>query len=608
MGRHGIFTFGHAVLLSVILSVLSGPALGPIFFNTRGRPFLPPNFSHPLGVDELGRDVLILLFESGKFSLAIGLAAAAPATLFGAVVGIASGYFRGRTDAVSKVLCDVFLLIPGLPLMIVVASYLKPGFRSIAPTIALLSWAGTARVVRASVMQVRGMPFIVATRALGVSHFHVMLRHVLPHVRQLVLARGCLAVSGAMLAEAGLSFLGLGDPIRSSWGTMLYNAFSHGAVVNGFYWWYLPPVFCISLTVLAFTLSGLAFEPAVPRSVPFQVRIRDGRDSTPCSELTASLICGQTDTQNVILSVWSLTVEFPESNDMHRRVLDHVDFCVREQEKVALIGESGSGKSLLLTTLLRLLPGDALVSGKILFRGRDLLQLSDRQMRELRRYRLAYVPQAAGNALNPVLSIGFQVAESICSNCRTSRSSAYAKANDFLHRMGIREVDLRRLDYPHRYSGGMKQRALLAMALAREADLLLVDEPTKGLDYKAKNELLNVLTEFRDEAILMVTHDLWFAERFADRIAVMTGSTVVEEASRKHFFSNPLHPYSQALLAALPSHGMKVALAPTPRNADRQKTGCPFHRECRHATGRCLERPPLFLRDGCVVRCWLYAS
>jgi len=161
---------------------------------------------------------------------------------------------------------DLFFLIPTLPLVIVLVAYLKPSIWNIIIAISLLGWAGTARVVRSRVLQIREMPFVMSARALGAGSFYIMLRHILPNISEVVFAKASLAVAGAMLTEAGLSFLGLGDPTQKSWGMMLHYAFTHGGIVNGYWWWYLPPVFCISFAVLGFVLLGYAGQEEGPES------------------------------------------------------------------------------------------------------------------------------------------------------------------------------------------------------------------------------------------------------------------------------------------------------------------------------------------------------
>ncbi|MCL6611744.1 MAG: ABC transporter ATP-binding protein [Peptococcaceae bacterium] len=310
---------------------------------------------------------------------------------------------------------------------------------------------------------------------------------------------------------------------------------------------------------------------------------------------------------SAVLRVNNLAVEFPAPAGVVRAV-DRVELAVREGEKVALIGETGSGKSVLLLALLRLLPAGARVLGEVWYRGKDLLGCSPDELRRMRGKELAYIPQGAGGALNPVLTVGIQVAEPMVVHLGLTRKESLRRAISLLDRLGIPEASRRAFEYPHQYSGGMKQRVLVAMGMAAEAKVLLADEPTKGVDWPRRDEILNLFLSLKEKTVLTVTHDLWFAERFSQRVAVMYAAQLVEVAPREDFFSRPLHPYAQALLAALPARGLKPLPGYAPANTSYGEPGCRFRGRCPRAFSRCLEEPPLFERNGRRVRCWFYAD
>jgi ABC-type dipeptide/oligopeptide/nickel transport system permease subunit len=249
---------GFLILLVFAVAAIVAPYLAPHDPWELGVPYLPPGKDHPLGTNDIGQDLLSELIFGARVSLLVGFFAAFLATVIGTAVGLLAGYLRGVVEEILMRLADVFLLIPGLPLVIVLIAYLKPCLTNLILTIALLGWAGTARVVRSRVLQVREMPFVMSARALGGGNLYVMLWHILPNTGGVVLAKAALAVAGALLTEAGLSFLGLGDPTQKSWGMMLHYAFTRGGIVNGYWWWYLPPVFCIAAAVLGFVLLGYA--------------------------------------------------------------------------------------------------------------------------------------------------------------------------------------------------------------------------------------------------------------------------------------------------------------------------------------------------------------
>ncbi len=229
-----------------------------------GKPFQKPSPQHPLGTNDIGQDILSELIYGARTSLLIGFTAAAIAILLGTLVGVVAGYAGGWVDAALMRLVDVVLVIPFLPLMILLAAYLGPGLLNIIGVIAALIWARPARVIRSQVLSLRHAAYIEAAEALGASFGRVLLRHVLPGVLPLALAQFILAASSSILIESSLAFLGLGDPLRKSWGTILYYAQARGAFLTGAWlWWVLPPGLLITLSVLGFALTGYALETLV---------------------------------------------------------------------------------------------------------------------------------------------------------------------------------------------------------------------------------------------------------------------------------------------------------------------------------------------------------
>ncbi len=223
--------------------------------------FEPPSASNPLGTDKWGRPMLGLLVAGARISLLVGLSATVGATLIGAAVGITAGYFGGRwLDGLLNGVTNWFLVLPWVPLAIVLASVLGRNLASIILVIALTSWAGTARVVRAQTLSVRERGFVERARALGASDGHIMGRHILPNVMPVITANAVLTVALSILSETTLSILGLGDPDALSWGRIIEEAFRNGALTAGWWWWLLPPGFAIVLVTLAFTMCGHALD------------------------------------------------------------------------------------------------------------------------------------------------------------------------------------------------------------------------------------------------------------------------------------------------------------------------------------------------------------
>lgn len=230
-----------------------------------GAPLAPPSLADPLGTDQAGRSVLLLVIWGARTSLTIGLLATALTMFIGGAIGIVAGHFQGATGRALMHLTDWFLALPGLPLAIALAAVLGQGDTSITVAIAVTAWTPAARLIRAQTLSVEARPFIERARALGAGHLRIMSRHVLPNVAPLLLVSATLTVASAVLAEATLTFLGLGDPAGVSWGSMLNQAFEQGAVTRGAWWYLLPPGVAILLVVLGFTLTGRAIERRINR-------------------------------------------------------------------------------------------------------------------------------------------------------------------------------------------------------------------------------------------------------------------------------------------------------------------------------------------------------
>lgn len=254
---------GTLILLFIILVAIFGPIIVPFSSTDLGNVedmLLPPSAHHWLGTDDMGRDVLANLMSGARISLLIGTMATLISMVIGTLVGIASGYFGKAVDNVLMRLTDFFLVIPWLPLMMVLAAILGTSIWNIILVIGITSWAGTARVVRSQTLSVKERQFVERTVSLGAGSWHIMLRHILPNVFPLIFANTVLIAATAILSETTLSFLGLGDPSRASWGMMLHYAFESGAASSNAYWYYLPPGICVVLVVLSFALMGYAFD------------------------------------------------------------------------------------------------------------------------------------------------------------------------------------------------------------------------------------------------------------------------------------------------------------------------------------------------------------
>jgi len=320
--------------------------------------------------------------------------------------------------------------------------------------------------------------------------------------------------------------------------------------------------------------------------------------------------------RGVLLSVEDLGVEFPRNGGTVRAATG-VSFTVGTGEAVALVGESGCGKSATALALFRLVPPPGrVVSGRVVFEGTDLLPLPDEAIRRFRGAGLAWVPQEPGAALNPVLTVGSQVVDVIRAHRAVPKREAWAEAVELLRRVGIPDPEQRAREYPHQYSGGMKQRALIAMALSARPKLLVADEPTTAVDPTLKLGILDLLRALRDErglSVLLITHDMGAVAALADRVLVMYAGRIVEEAGAQALFDDPRHPYTRGLLASVPridvARGDLPSIPGAVPDLAHLPPGCAFHPRCPEAMEICPRDAPRLVAagDGHQVRCWLHA-
>lgn len=260
MGMAGLIVLAIFVFVAIFAPLLaSACGLDPTCPST-GPQLQPPTLKYPLGTDDLGRSVLTLTIWGTRISMVVGLVATMMTVVIGSAVGLTAGYYGAWRETMLMRFTDWFLVIPFLPLAIVLASLLGPSFYTIIFVIGITSWPGTARVIRAQVLSLKTRPYVERARALGASDWHLVTRHILPNVGPLIFANTVLIVAVAILSESTLSFLGLGDPLHTSWGTILENAFGAGAPFAGNWWWVVPPGLAIVSVVLSFTMIGYALD------------------------------------------------------------------------------------------------------------------------------------------------------------------------------------------------------------------------------------------------------------------------------------------------------------------------------------------------------------
>ncbi len=521
-----------------------------------GRPLLRPSPGHPLGTDDLGVDIFSQLVYGSRISLAIGLGAAVLAVVVGLTVALVAGWRRGWVETVLMRITDVTLAFPFLPLVLVLAAFFGRGLIVTALVIGAVSWARPARVLWAQVLKLREYPHVQAARAMGATNTRCVCRHILTRLTPVTSAQFVRVANAAIISEAALAFLGLGDPNQASWGIMLANASSNNALLTGAWkWWMVPPGLALTLVVLGFAFTGYASEEwADPRlaSPTSRLRFLNSRRRRPAPGRAAQPAVAAPAT-GPILSVRDLVIAYDRSAPP---VVKGVSFDAERKRVTALVGESGSGKSTIVMALLGLLPGDPLVKGEATFEARKLLSAA--AAARVRGRNIGFVTQAAMNALNPAYTIHSQVTEA--AELTVAEDEARRRATELLEMVGLAARD--HGAYPHELSGGMRQRVVIAMALANRPDLLIADEPTTGLDLVTQASILRLLTDLKGRfglTVLLISHDVQMVMRVADELVILQDGCVVEQGPADTVATAPVQDYTRRLLnTRLSPLGVKV--------------------------------------------------
>ncbi|MGW4214437.1 dipeptide/oligopeptide/nickel ABC transporter permease/ATP-binding protein [Lentzea sp. NPDC004789] len=533
----------------IVLFGLLGPLLTGDPATIRDIGLTPPGGEHLLGTTLTGQDVLAQLAHATRGSLWIGVLVGVMATVLSGIFGIAGAYAGGVVDEAFSLFSNVMLVIPGLPLVIVVAGFVpadRRGTWTIALVLAITGWAAAARVLRAQTLSLRNRDYVAAARVSGEKTWRVICVEILPNLLPVLASQFVFAVVLAILSEAGLSFLGLGAANSSTLGTMLYYAQNGFALQRQAWWWFVPPGLIIALFGGALALINFSIDEVV------NPRLRDrARRERDVVALDAEIAPAEPD---AVLTVRNLNVVYQTATPVH--AVKDVSLTLRRGEILGLAGESGCGKTTLAYAINRLhRPPAEVTSGSVRFEDVDVLALGPEELREFRWVRLSMVFQGAMNSLNPVTPIRAQLQDVL----RTHRPAMStldrdARCAEVLRLVG---VDPSRLGaYPHELSGGMRQRVMIAMALLLDPQVMIMDEPTTALDVLVQREILNEIKRLRDElgfAVVFITHDLPLLLELSDRIAVMRDGEVVEHAPAEEIYLRPRHPYTRQLLASFPS-------------------------------------------------------
>jgi peptide/nickel transport system permease protein len=602
------------------------------------QPGLGPSGAHWFGTTAYGQDILSQLIWGTRQSLIIAFAVGALATCISVIVGVSAAYLRGAWDGALSLVTDVLLVIPVFPLIIVIAAYLKSaGTVMMIIVLGALGWSYGARQLRSQALSLRDRDFLEAARVRGERRGYTIVMEILPTMTSLIVASFLGTAVYAVLTAAGLQFVGLGNPNMQSWGTMLYWAENNEALGAGMPLWALVPGVCVALLGAALALLNYAFdEISNPALRPVRTRAQrarrlaptPGRPGTGSDRREGPLLptpgpqpgLGQATPGHPgprgqpLLSVRQLSVAYATDSGLVRAV-DGVDLDLAPGEFLAIVGESGCGKSTLLFALARLLNPPAMITGGTIdFKGHNMVDMTEKRLRYVRWQEYSVVMQSAMNALNPVMTVAQQMADVCRAHTEMTSAEIDQRSREVLRLVSIDPVHLN--SYPHQLSGGMRQRAMIAMALLFTPDLVIMDEPTSALDVVAQRSLMVQVKELQKQlgfAVIFVTHDMSLVSHFADRLMVMYAGEVAELGPTADLFANPLHPYARGLIEAFPSiRGQKVLLSGIPGyppDLVSPPRGCRFHPRCAWAMPECSVEPPgLYRRGSTTVRCWLYKS
>ena len=558
------------ILVFVVLASVFANFIAPHnpleIFNARQA----PDNGFIFGTDDKGRDILSRMLHGGQYSLVIGFGATGMALLCGSIIGAIAAVSRKAVSEVIMRVLDIIMSFPGIALAAVFVSILGNSVPSIIFAIGFMYTPQIARIVRANIVSEYGEDYVRATIVSGARAPWILWKHVLRNCIAPIMVFTVTLVADAIIFEASLTFIGAGiaEP-TPTWGNILADA--RAGVLAGRWWQAFFPGLAIMMTCLALNIlsEGLTDAMAAAPGAPVDTENSDSRRaddilaSDPVrayAEQAESLErrlnalkeveLSRTDRRKPdfdvapLLSVKDLCISFESHGDV--KVVDHVSFDVRPGQCMALVGESGCGKSITTKVIMGLTDPKETITGQVLYKDQDLLKLSKEEHRKLLGHELAMVYQDALSSLNPSMLISSQMKQ------LTSRGGTRS-AEELLELVGL---DPKRTleSYPHELSGGQRQRVLIAMALTRDPSLVICDEPTTALDVTVQKQVIKLLNDLQRRlgfAMIFVSHDLALVAEVASEITVMYAGQVIEQAATTELLTNPVHEYTRGLLGSV---------------------------------------------------------
>ncbi|MFB7224473.1 dipeptide/oligopeptide/nickel ABC transporter permease/ATP-binding protein [Streptomyces sp. NPDC056227] len=591
---------------SLLLVVIALAVLAPILWHDKAFEIdieaiaQGPSAAHWLGTDDLGRDILFRVLVATRLSVLLAVLATVIGVVTGLVLGTLPSLLPRPAARLVISAVNIAVAFPGLLLVLFFSVIFGVGTHGAVLAVGFALAPVFARLAQTLSASVAGQDFVSAARISGAGRIRLLVRHILPNVGEPLVVNATIGAGASLLAFSGLSFLGIGVQAPDyDWGRLL------GEGLDGIY---VNPAAALAPGV-AVVLAGLAFN-LVGETVAGVIGVRAGvRNLAPRPAFPARESSGRDD--DAVLVVENLQVAFPRQAGLTVPVRG-VSFTVRAGEAIGVVGESGSGKSLTGLAVSRLVEAPAAVTAdRLEFAGKPVLTTPERDLRGLLGTSLAMVFQDPMTSFNPTRRIGRQLAEVAEQHQGLSRAKAFERAVDRLRAVRIPAAERRARQYPHEFSGGMRQRAMIGMGLMGDPKLIIADEPTTALDVTVQRQLLRLLARTRterDTAIILISHDIAVVSQTCERMLVMYAGKVVEDLPSA---GTPRHPYTKALLAATldleTDRDAPLAVIPgRPPEPDRVPTGCAFADRCPAVTDRCRLEDPVLERvePGHRVACW----
>ncbi|KAA9163645.1 dipeptide/oligopeptide/nickel ABC transporter permease/ATP-binding protein [Amycolatopsis acidicola] len=592
-----------AAAAAVVLLVLLLAVFAPILWSDKASALdttqilRGPSAEHWMGTDSLGRDIFFRVLVATRLSVELAAAATAIGVVAGLLLGTAAVLLGKRLGRFVSAVVDIAVAFPGLLLALFFAVIFGVGARGSVLAIGLAIAPAFARLTRTLVARVLALDYVAAARIVGVRRFRLLGRHILPNVAEPLVVNATITTGSTLLSFAGLSFLGLGVQSPDfDWGRLLRDGldglYIHPAGA-------LAPAVAVVVAGLAFSLFGEAVATTIGQAAGSPRRPELAPASPPADVAPSA-------GGHPVLAVEGLRVTFPGVNPVRG-----VSFSLGRGESVGVVGESGSGKSVTALALARLIEDPGQVhADRLEFLGKPLPEADRRTLGTS----FAMVFQDPMTSFNPTQRVGAQLAEVARYHQGLPRGAAFARAVDRLRAVRLPGAARRARQLPHEFSGGMRQRAMIGMGLMGTPALIVADEPTTALDVTVQRRVLRLLADVReadDVAILLISHDMGVIRQLCDRVLVMYAGRIVEDLPAAELTSDARHPYTRALLAAVPDlttdRDEPLAVIPgSPADPAELPEGCAFAPRCPFADAQCTAEDPPLVADtaGHRTACW----